>query len=124
MSFMIKDVDFVPGDIIRVHERIKEGDKSRIQIFEGTVLALKGRGENQSFTVMKIVGDIGVEKIFPIKSPNVEKVEKTKDGEVLAFVEVKTRTSSLFGSPLESITSWKLRFLIRTAQYYKMTHKN
>ncbi|OGH24892.1 MAG: 50S ribosomal protein L19 [Candidatus Levybacteria bacterium RIFCSPLOWO2_01_FULL_39_24] len=75
MSFMIKDVDFVPGDIIRVHERIKEGDKSRIQIFEGTVLAFKGRGENQSFTVMKIVGGISVEKIFPVKSPNIEKVE-------------------------------------------------
>jgi len=72
---MIKDVDFVPGDIIRVHERIKEGDKSRIQIFEGTVLAFKGRGENQSFTVMKIVGGISVEKIFPVKSPNIEKVE-------------------------------------------------
>ena len=75
MSFMIKDVDFVPGDIIRVHERIKEGDKSRIKIFEGTVLAFKGRGENQSFTVMKIVGGISVEKIFPVKSPNIEKVE-------------------------------------------------
>ena len=75
MSFMIKDVDFVPGDIIRVHERIKEGEKSRIQIFEGKVLAFKGRGENQSFTVMKIVGGISVEKIFPVKSPNIEKVE-------------------------------------------------
>ena len=72
---MISQVDFVPGDIVRVHERIKEGDKSRIQIFEGTVLAIKGRGDNKSFTVMKIVGDVGVEKIFPIKSPNVEKVE-------------------------------------------------
>lgn len=72
---MIGQIDFVPGDIVRVHERIKEGDKSRIQIFEGTVLALKGRGENKSFTVMKIVGDIGVEKIFPMKSPNVEKIE-------------------------------------------------
>lgn len=71
---MIKTVNFVPGDIVRVHERIKEGEKSRIQIFEGTVLALKGRGENQSFTVMKIVADVGVEKIFPVKSPNVEKV--------------------------------------------------
>ncbi|MBI4089120.1 MAG: 50S ribosomal protein L19 [Candidatus Levybacteria bacterium] len=74
MSFMISQINFVPGDIIRVHERVKEGDKSRIQVFEGTVLALKGRGENKSFTVMKIVGDVGVEKIFPIKSPNVEKV--------------------------------------------------
>lgn len=72
---MISQIDFVPGDLVRVHERIKEGDKSRIQIFEGTVLAIKGRGENKSFTVMKIVGDVGVEKIFPIKSPNLEKIE-------------------------------------------------
>jgi len=72
---MIKNIDFRPGDIIRVHERIKEGEKSRIQVFEGTVLAIKGRGENKSFTVMKIVGDIGVEKIFPIKSPNLDKIE-------------------------------------------------
>lgn len=86
---MIKQIDFVPGDIIRVHERIKEEDpsagrvspegnsgqvKTRIQVFEGTVLAIKGRGENKSFTVQKIVGDVGVEKIFPVKSPNVEKV--------------------------------------------------
>ena len=71
---MISQTNFVPGDIVRVHEKIKEGDKSRIQVFEGTVLALKGRGENKSFTVMKVVGDIGVEKIFPIQSPNLEKV--------------------------------------------------
>lgn len=72
---MISQVDFVPGDIVRVHERIKEGDKSRIQVFEGTVLALKGRGVNKSFTVMKTVGDVGVEKIYPVNSINVEKVE-------------------------------------------------
>jgi len=82
MSSMINQISFVPGDIVRVHEKIKEGDptagsgqvKTRIQVFEGTVLALKGRGENKSFTVMKVVGDIGVEKIFPIQSPNLEKV--------------------------------------------------
>lgn len=71
---MIGKVDFIVGDLVRVHERIKEGEKSRIQVFEGTVLAFKGRGENKSFTVMKIVGDVGVEKIYPIKSVNVEKV--------------------------------------------------
>ena len=87
---MLKQIDFIPGDIIRVHERIKEGEKSRIQIFEGTVLALKGRGENQSFTVMKIVGDVGVEKIFPIKSPNVEKVE------VKAHSKKKIRRAKLY----------------------------
>jgi len=79
---MISQIDFVPGDVVRVHEKILEGDptdssgqvKSRIQVFEGVVLALKGRGKNKSFTVMKIVGDVGVEKIFPVNSPNVEKV--------------------------------------------------
>jgi len=72
---MLKQINFAPGDKVRVHERIKEGNKSRIQIFEGTVLAIKGREENKSFTVMKIVGGIGVEKIFPLNSPNLEKTE-------------------------------------------------
>ena len=87
---MIKQINFIPGDIIRVHERIKEGEKSRIQVFEGTVLALKGRGENKSFTVMKIVGDVGVEKIFPIKSPSVEKIE------VKAHSKKKIRRAKLY----------------------------
>jgi large subunit ribosomal protein L19 len=71
---MLKQINFTPGDVVRVHERIKEGNKSRIQVFEGTVLAIKGREGNKSFTVMKIVSGIGVEKIFPIESPNLEKV--------------------------------------------------
>lgn len=87
---MINQIDFVPGDTIRVHERIKEGEKSRIQIFEGTVLAMKGRGENKSFTVQKIVGDVGVEKIFPIKSPNLEKIE------VKAHSKKKIRRAKLY----------------------------
>jgi large subunit ribosomal protein L19 len=87
---MIKQVNFILGDIIRVHERIKEGEKSRIQVFEGTVLALKGRGENKSFTVMKIVGDVGVEKIFPINSPSVEKIE------VKAHSKKKIRRAKLY----------------------------
>ncbi len=72
---MLSKIDFIPGDIVAVYERIKEGNKTRLQRFEGTVLAFKGRGENQTFTVMKTVGDVGVEKIFPIKSPNVDRVE-------------------------------------------------
>ena len=87
---MISQINFVPGDIVRVHERIKEGDKSRTQVFEGTILAIKGRGENQSFTVMKVVGDVGVEKIFPIKSPNIEKVE------VKAHSKKKIRRAKLY----------------------------
>ncbi len=87
---MINAIDFVVGDTIRVHEKIKDGDKSRIQVFEGTVLAFKGRGINQSFTVMKIVGDVGVEKIFPIKSPNLDKIE------VKAHSKKKIRRAKLY----------------------------
>lgn len=72
---MIKAIDFVPGDIVKVHQRIKEDQKSRIQIFEGVVLQIRGRGENKSFTVRKLVGNIGVERIWPIMSPNIDKVE-------------------------------------------------
>lgn len=72
---MITQINFVPGDIIRVHQKIKEGDKSRIQVFEGVVLGIRGRGENKMFTVKKMVGDVSVERIWPIKSPNIEKVE-------------------------------------------------
>lgn len=72
---MLTAVTFQPGDTVRVYQKIKEGEKSRIQIFEGIVLAIKGRGENKSFTVQKMVGDIGVERIWPVLSPNIEKVE-------------------------------------------------
>lgn len=87
---MISQINFASGDTVRVHERIKEGNKSRIQVFEGVVLALKGRGENKSFTVMKTVGDVGVEKVFPIKSPNVKNVE------VKAHSKKKIRRAKLY----------------------------
>lgn len=72
---MIQTIDFAPGDIVRVHQRIKEGEKSRIQVFQGTVIQIRGRGENKSFTVRKEVAGVGVEKIWQIGSPNIEKVE-------------------------------------------------
>jgi len=68
-------VNFAPGDIVRVHQKIQEGDKTRLQVFEGVVLGIKGRGENKSFTVQKMVGDIGVERIFPLASPLVAKID-------------------------------------------------
>jgi large subunit ribosomal protein L19 len=72
---MISTIDFIPGDVVKVSQKIQEGEKTRIQIFEGVVLAIKGRGENKMFTVRKLVGDIAVERIFPIGSPNIDKVE-------------------------------------------------
>lgn len=73
---MIKSVDFKPGDIVRVHQKIKEGEKTRIQVFEGVVLSMKGTNGNRMFTVRKVVGDVAIERIFPVGSPNIEKVEK------------------------------------------------
>jgi len=72
---MLQSIDFQPGDIVRVHQKIREGEKTRIQVFQGTVLGIKGRGENKMFTVQKLVGDISVERIWPVNSPNIEKVE-------------------------------------------------
>lgn len=72
---MVTQIDFAPGDIIRVFQRITEGDKTRIQVFQGTVLQIRGRGENKSFTVKKDVQGVSVEKIWQVGSPNIEKVE-------------------------------------------------
>lgn len=72
---MITKIDFKPGDIVKVFEKIKEGEKVRTQVFEGTVVGIKGRSENISVRVRKLVGDIWVEKIWPIKSLNLEKIE-------------------------------------------------
>lgn len=68
-------ITFEPGDLVRVHQKIQEGDKTRIQVFEGIVLAIKGRGENKTFTVQKMVGDVAVERIWPIASPLLQKIE-------------------------------------------------
>jgi len=72
---MLQTIDFVPGDIVKVHQKIQEGEKTRIQIFKGVVLQIRGRGENKMFTVLKMVGQISVERIWPINSPLIEKVE-------------------------------------------------
>ncbi|HET9946554.1 MAG TPA: 50S ribosomal protein L19 [Patescibacteria group bacterium] len=72
---MITAITFVPGDIVKVYQKIQEGEKTRTQIFEGTVLAIRGRGENKTFHVQKMVGEIAVERIWPIGSPLIEKVE-------------------------------------------------
>lgn len=67
--------NFKIGDDVRVHVRIKDGDKSRTQVFEGTVIAMKGSGPGATFTVRKNSFGVGVERIFPFRSPSVEKVE-------------------------------------------------
>ena len=74
---------FNPGDIVRVHVKIKEGDKERIQVFQGTVIQKRGVGSGASFTVRKLSEHgVFVERIFPTYSPNVAKVELMKQGRV------------------------------------------
>ena len=70
------------GDTVRVHLRVKEGNRERIQVFEGTVIAKKHGGIEESFTVRRISYGIGVEKVFPLHAPSVEKVEVVRKGKV------------------------------------------
>lgn len=70
------------GSTVRVHVKIKEGSKERIQIFEGTVIARKHGGVSETFTVRRISYGVGVEKVFPVHSPNVVKVETVRRGKV------------------------------------------
>ncbi len=73
---------FRPGDTVRVHVKIKEGDKFRIQIFEGVVIAHKKNGISSTFTVRKVSSGYGIERIFPVHSPIIEKLEVVKSGKV------------------------------------------
>jgi len=79
---------FEIGDIVDVHCRIKEGDKERTQVFTGTVIARKGRGISENFTVRRIVNNEGVERIFPLHSPNVLDIRAIRSG--------KTRRAKLY----------------------------
>lgn len=74
--------EFGPGDTVRVNVKIREGDKLRIQAFEGVVVALRKRGVKSSFTVRKVSLGYGVERIFPLHSPMIESVERLKRGQV------------------------------------------
>jgi large subunit ribosomal protein L19 len=73
---------FRPGDSIRVHTRIKEGDKERIQIFQGVVIRKRKGGLGATFTVRKISYGVGVERIFPLHSPNIDRIEVLSRGKV------------------------------------------
>ena len=74
--------EFRVGDTIRVHGKIKEGNRERIQVFEGVVLKRQGGGNRETFTVRKTSNGIGVEKTWPLHSPNVEKIEVVRHGKV------------------------------------------
>lgn len=70
------------GDVVKVHVKIREGSNERIQVFEGTVIAMKGSGVSETFTVRRVSYGVGVERVFPVNSPNVAKVEHVRSGKV------------------------------------------
>ena len=74
--------DFNPGDTVRVKVRVREGDKERLQAFEGTCIAKRGGGIRESFTVRKVSAGVGVERIFPLHSPSVATIEVIRKGRV------------------------------------------
>ena len=81
-QFRKDDAKFNVGDSVRVHTKVVEGDKERIQIFSGVVIGKKGRGLNETFTVRRISYGEGVERVFPLHSPRVDKVEVERHGSV------------------------------------------
>ena len=74
--------DFAPGDTVQVHAKVVEGDKERIQLFEGVVIKRKGKGINATFTVRKISEGVGVERIFPLHSPRIAEIKRLRAGKV------------------------------------------
>ncbi|MDM7926889.1 MAG: 50S ribosomal protein L19 [bacterium] len=74
--------EFNPGDDVAVHFKVVEGDKQRIQVFRGLCIQKRGGGINKTFTVRKISGGVGVERIFPLYSPLIQKIERTRKGRI------------------------------------------
>ncbi|MCF6095799.1 50S ribosomal protein L19 [Thermovorax subterraneus] len=80
---MRKDIpEFRPGDTVKVYTKVVEGNRERIQVFEGVVIARKGGGLRETFTVRKVSYGVGVERIFPLHSPRIEKIEVVQRGKV------------------------------------------
>lgn len=74
--------DFRPGDTLKVHVRVVEGNRSRIQVFQGVVIRRQGSGVRETFTVRKVSFNVGVERTFPVHSPIIEKIERVTRGDV------------------------------------------
>ena len=74
--------DFRTGDTVRVNWKVKEGEKERIQVYQGVVIGIKGGGIRTSFTVRKLSNGVGVERVFPLHSPSIDKLEVVRSGKV------------------------------------------
>ncbi len=82
-SFLRSDLpDFRAGDTVKIHVKVAEGDKERIQVFEGLVIARRGGGTRETFTVRKISGGVGVERVFPLHGPVIDRIEVIRRGRV------------------------------------------
>ena len=81
-QFRKEPATFAVGDTVRVHTKVKEGDKERIQVFSGVVIGMRGRGLNSTFTVRRISYGEGVERVFPLHSPRIDKIEVERRGSV------------------------------------------
>ncbi|MEO0215568.1 MAG: 50S ribosomal protein L19 [candidate division WOR-3 bacterium] len=79
---MKQKLEFKPGDLVKVYVKITEGDKTRLTPFQGVVVQIKGQGVSKTFTVRKVSAGIGVERIFPLNSPSIAKIEVKKKGKV------------------------------------------
>jgi len=83
LGYLKTDIpDFRAGDTVKVHVKVREGEKERIQLFQGAVLARRGGGTRESFTVRKMSGGVAVERIFPLHSPSIAKIEVMRRGKV------------------------------------------
>ncbi len=100
-------VDVRPGDTVRVHARIVEGDKSRIQVFEGTCIRIRRGGPRTTITVRKISSGVGVERIFPAGSPNVEKIEVVSRHKVRRAKLYYLRNRRGKAARLKEIRGWR-----------------
>ena len=102
---------FKPGDTLRVHTKVKEGDRERIQVYEGVCIARKNDGLNSSFTVRKISFGEGVERVFPLYSPNVAKIEVARIGKVrrakMYFLRALRGRSARIADDLSATTKTK-----------------
>ena len=102
---------FKPGDTLKVHTKVKEGDRERIQVYEGVCIARKNDGLNSSFTVRKISFGEGVERVFPLYSPNVAKIEVSRIGKVrrakLYFLRALRGRSARIADDLSATTKTK-----------------
>jgi large subunit ribosomal protein L19 len=96
-----RELDFEVGDTIKVHYKIVEGTRERVQIYEGVVIAIDNKGAGKTFTVRRVSYDVGVERIFPLLSPRIAKIEVVRKG--------KTRRSKLYFLRERSGKSAKLR---------------